>query len=637
MLEQPQAVAATLLSLTIVAAILYLAKTVLIPLALALLLSFLLGPLVSRLDRLGLGRLASIVLCIGFVSLIFLGLSWVITYEVNTIAEDFPGYEKNIALKIRNLRAFVEGGPIAAFRRLEAYSGKAERTLASHQPESPERGEDEPVQVRVVSADEPVDMLDIAKASSSVLSPIFDALGTAALSLILVIFILFQREDLRNRMVSFLSRRSLATPTKALDDAANRISRYLLMQLIINGSVGIAVGIGLYLLGLPYAPLWGLCAAVFRYVPYIGPWVAAMLPILVAAISSTGWTLAMYVIGLFLVLEIFSNNVLEPWLYGRGVGVSMIALLVSAAFWAWIWGPLGLILSTPLTVCVAVLGKYVPSLEFLDRLLSDAPPMKPDSIYLQRLLARDEHEASAVVRSYHAEHASPAVSENVLLPALARIRAERVAGTVTAEDEQFVLRATSLRLDELVPPVSAGGEKDELLSVNSTLTGDSELKITRPLVLGIPAHHESELLSLRMLQATLTSDSVCFKLINTRVVPSEVIRQAKQQCPAVTVIAVVPPGGLLQARYLCRGLRKACPDMGIIVGCWGYKGDWDGVILRLRRAGANYITTTLAGAQSHVDSWLAAESRQRSLLVAAEKADSAKQEVIHTTTGAPVS
>ena len=230
--------------------------------------------------------------------------------------------------------------------------------------------------------------------------PLIAPFATAGLVVVLVIFMLLQREDLRDRVLRLVGGREVARATEAMDDAAKRISRYLLMQLIINVLYGIPVGIGLYFIGVPNPILWGCLATVLRFIPYLGPVIGALFPIALSFAVAPGWTLPLLTVALFVVLELFSNNVLEPWLYGASTGLSPVAVLVAAVFWTMLWGPLGLLMSTPLTVCLVVLGRHVPQLGFFDVLLGDEPALSPEVKFYQRLLARDPEEATELAEEY---------------------------------------------------------------------------------------------------------------------------------------------------------------------------------------------------------------------------------------------
>lgn len=542
-----------------------------------------------------------------------------------------PNYRENIRGKVAAFQQGTKGGVVEKVQstldtvmQLPETGPEARVTESGMQPPNVR----EPLAVSIRPEEGPEAALNKVLASLAAVSPVLEGLVTGAFALILVIFMLISREDLRNRLVSFAAKGSLAKTTKALDDAGQRISRYLTMQLIINGTYGLAVGISLLLLGVPYAPLWGLCATVFRYIPYIGPWIGAVLPISISLITSPGWSQVLLVIGVFLVLELISNNVMEPWLYGHGVGVSVVALLISAAFWTWIWGPIGLILATPLTVCLAVIGRHVPELGFLDRLLGDRPALLPQAAFLQRLLARDDREAAKIIRKYMGEHRPESVYDEVLVPALTMTRHDRTLGNMLAEEEAFVIKATRTILKEISPSrglntcganVSETGEEagktkgassgpdgpsyqtqSSVPDVAQETSASDAPSLPMTTILGCPANQEAEELTLHMLHQLTGPAQAPVKVLSTRMLASEVVEQVRQLRPAVVVIAVLPPGGLVQTRYLCKLLRKRFPELQILVGCWGYSGNLDRIIIKLRLAGALHVMTTLLGMRGHI-------------------------------------
>ena len=251
---------------------------------------------------------------------------------------------------------------------------------------------------------------------------------------VLVIFMLIDHADLRNRLIRLAGYGRLPLATRALDEAVQRISRYLQMQSIINGSYGVALALGYFLIGVPYAFFWGFLAATLRFIPYVGPVLAAAFPIVLSLAAFDGWVQPILVISLVLVLELVSNGLLEPLLYGQSTGVSEVALMVAIAFWTWLWGPVGLLLATPLTVCVSVLGRYVPQLEFLKILLADEPVLEAHAAYYQRLLAKDQDEAAAIVDDALRTQALDAVYDEVLIPALVAAKRDREQGTLAVED-----------------------------------------------------------------------------------------------------------------------------------------------------------------------------------------------------------
>jgi predicted PurR-regulated permease PerM len=396
----PVSPAAMVAAIVVVVGALYLGRDILIPLALAILLSFMLAPVVIRLRRLGLGRIPAVVAVVLLLFLALLGLGSIVASQVVHLADNLPRYEWNLRSKIRDLRIAIPSGGVVERtsemlrdlgQELEEAAAPAEKEAKSGaEPEAPK-----PVPVQVQEPQAPP-LQTLRELGGPLVAPI----ATAGLVVVFVIFMLLQREDLRDHVIRLLGARDVARATEAMDDAARRISRYLLMQLVINVLYGIPVGVGLYFLGVPNPVLWGLLATVLRFIPYVGPVIAALFPIALSFAVAPGWTLPLLTIALFVTLELFSNNVLEPWLYGSSTGLSPVAIVVAAVFWTALWGPVGLLLSTPLTVCLVVLGRHVPQLGFFHVLLGDEPALAPELKFYQRLLARDPEEATELAEEY---------------------------------------------------------------------------------------------------------------------------------------------------------------------------------------------------------------------------------------------
>jgi len=284
--------------------------------------------------------------------------------------------------------------------------------------------------------------------------------------------------------------------------SAERLSKLLFMQLCVNASFGLVFGIALLLIGVPYWFLWAFLTMVLRFVPYVGSWVAASLPILLSVAIAPGWFQPLLVLAVFITLDLVTANVIEPLLFGHSTGVSPVALLVAAAFWTWVWGPIGLVLSTPMTVCLVVMGQHAPRLKFLSLLLGDQPALSPSVSYYQRLLAGDLIEASALAKEHTKSDGLELLPDEVLLPALRLARRDRVSAGLTAADETFIIESTESILNELTPV-----ESDEA---------------TGPLVLGCPAHHRSEELVVRMISTALGSDPPRVETVSTRTLPAEI-------------------------------------------------------------------------------------------------------------------
>ncbi len=375
----------------VVVGAMYWAQAVLVPVALAMLLTLVLTPPVQGLQRLGVGRAPAVILVVALTSCLVGGLGWLMTRQFVELAAELPAYSDTIKDKIRSVREMASsptGGKIG--KLIDEVSQELNEPAAAEESESepspradtgPTTGQEvknslakalpAPAPV-VVQAETPAWFGQLTSALGSV----GETLATFALSVVLTFFMLFHRESLRDRVILLVGHARMTATTKAFDEAIHRISRFLVMQLVVNGTYGLALAAGLVVLGIRYALLWGLLAAVLRYIPYVGAWIAATPPVLVSMAMTDGWAHPLMVIGLIVVLELLSNNVMEPLLYGRSIGVSPVALLVAATFWAFLWGPIGLVLSSPLTVCLVVLGKFVPQLQFIDILMGDKPALR---------------------------------------------------------------------------------------------------------------------------------------------------------------------------------------------------------------------------------------------------------------------
>jgi predicted PurR-regulated permease PerM len=370
--DRPQRI--SFVTLAVVTAALYLGREVLIPLALAVLFSFILAWPVQRLERLRLGRVPAVLLV---VVLVFGGLTavgWTVGSQLMDLAQTLPKYERNIRAKAMALHDpgyDVLQQTKRMVQKLRGDLSAAPSPAPAPGAEAPPRP---PVPVTVVEA--PLTPVTILR---TFLGPLLGPLATAGLVIVFVVFMLVQLEDLRDRMLRLLGRGRPDATAKAFDEATFRVSRYLLMQSLVNLGLGVAVGLGLFLIGVPNAVLWGLLAAVLRFVPYIGIWIASSMPILLSFAVFPDWWRPAVVAGFFAVLELAAANFVEPLLYGSETGISAIGILVAAVFWTWLWGPVGLLLSTPLTVCLVVLGRHFPQFRFLYVLLGDEPALESRS------------------------------------------------------------------------------------------------------------------------------------------------------------------------------------------------------------------------------------------------------------------
>ena len=567
-------------TVVLIIASLYWAQAVLIPIAFSILLTFLLTPVADSLERLGLGRVLSVILIV-LLAFSFLGaVGWIVTRQLTSVANELPTYRQNIRKKIADIRGAGKGG---ALEKVQKTAEEMKQEL--EKKDGPAQVQPKPREV-VVQGEQsstfwpiPVDF-----------APILERVASGALAITLLIFMLIQREDLRNRLIRLIGYGRLTVTTKALEEASQRISRYLLMQSIINTSFGIAVGIALYLIELPYAPLWGFLAAVLRFIPYVGTWVAVILPSVLSLIVFQGWMWPALVIAVFLVLELVNNMILEPLLYGESAGVSEVGLLVAVAFWTWLWGPVGLILATPLTVCVVVLSKYVPQLAFISVLMSDEPAMESNISYYQRLLAMDQAEAAEIVEEHLKTHSQEQLFDEVLIRALSHARRDRELGRLTEDGEQFVFRATREILDDLnsLKPQSSSEVSDS--SQPATIDENSPVILPKVRILGCPAQDEADELALLMFRQLLDCTKYEVEIMSDAMLTAEVVARIGEKSPAMICIAAVPPGGLAQTRYLCKRLRARFPNLKIAVGRWGTGSEDSNFILL---SGADKVGTTM--------------------------------------------
>jgi predicted PurR-regulated permease PerM len=586
---------ALLASIAIVICALYFARAILIPLALSILLTFLLAPVVAALQRRGLGRVLAVVTVVAAAFVLFAVIGWVVAVQTTSLIDSFPRYERNLTEKIDTLRSMGRGGII---EKIQAIVGRLERQMET----DPETGrvvapaEPPPQPVRVVPDDSPFNLTELW----SLLGPLLEPLAAAGLVIVLVMFMLIRREDMRDRLISLFGRGQLTLTTKALDDASGRIGRYLLMQFIINASFGVAVAIGLLVIGVEYALLWGFLAGTLRYIPYLGPWLAAALPLALAILTTPGWTTPLLVVGLFLVLELFSNLVMEPLLYGRNVGVSAAAALVSVAFWTWLWGPIGMVLAFPLTVCLAVMGKYVPFLKFFDIMLGDKPPLEPHAGFYQRLLAKDDDEASDLAEDFFKQAALDQTFDALFVPALMMARRDLESELIDEDEHGRMLRSMQEIAEELATRDRAirQAEAATIKAEQAPATAVSPSSA----VLLCPARDEIDELSLRLLEHLLDTEKFDVKVAPSALLSTEMAALVEEKRIQTVCVGAVPQGGLSHARYLCMRLKSKFPQVKIVVGRFGLKSNVDKNREQLIDAGAVYVALTMAEAAAQLTS-----------------------------------
>ena len=570
-----------ILSAFIVAS-LYFGRELLVPLALAVLLTFILTPLVARLQR-WLGRIGAVLFVVMMMFAATGGVGWVLTRQTIDLANKLPSYKENIQSKLRSIPT-PNRGP---FSKITKAIEELKKDLPGSEANAPAPGlgtgitwgaSPKVTQVEIVNGrDRRLEFMQV------VLTPVLGPLGTAALVLLLLIFMLLEREDLRNRIIRLIGQGHISTASQAMDDAGARVSKYLLMQIVINVTYGIPVAIGLYFIGVPNAILWGSLATVLRFIPYLGPWIAATFPILLSLASSPGWMPLLLTIGLFIVLELISNNVMEPWLYGSSTGVTPIALIVAALVWTWLWGPVGLVLATPLTVCLVVMGRHIPKLAFLSIALSDEEALTPAEDCYQRLLRAGEHDEMELVDQYLKTNSLVTLFDSVLLPVATAAGTDHRLGFLDRERLEFVEQGLS-----------------DLLIAVSTDSPTADDTATR--VCCIPAKAYRDQLAGDMLQQLLNQAGYLVRSAEARMAIGDMIAWIREAKADVACISVVVPSTLIHARYICSKLRLNFPGLKIVVGLWGRSGVTPEIVGPLRDSGADDVVTSLADAVEWVTS-----------------------------------
>jgi AI-2E family transporter len=412
------------------------------------------------------------------------------------------------------------------------------------------------------------------------LGPFVKPVGTALAVLVLTILLLLNRENMRDRLIGLIGARRITVTTQALGEASYRVSRYLSTLLLVNACFGIPFGIALYFIGIPNAMLWGLLGTLLRFIPYIGVWLAVAMPAMLAFGISDGWTEVLWVFGVFLFLELLLVNLLEPWLYGRSAGLSAIAVIAAALFWTWLWGPVGLLLAVPLTVCIAVMGRYIPEMGWLNTLLGVEPVLSPEARFYQRLIALDDEEAMTLAQEYAREHGVEALYDSVLVPALSLAETDRHAGTLDPARERFVVDTVREVVDETAEKETAETEQQESRCAHVCIA---------------PAHDEADELAGAMLARLLPGA----ELYSSKSLAAEMLERVGEGPCKLVCICAVPPQAASHAAYRARRVRQRFPELKIVVALCTANGI-DRVKPRLLGAGADEVVTRLADAQAYV-------------------------------------
>lgn len=569
---------------------LYFGRPVLMPLALAVLMSFALGPLVALLRHLRLGHVPAVLLSLLVALVLLSGIGTFVGSQLTGLAGDLPRYQTNIAQKIQAIRGSTTGS--GTFARLdhtiEALADQISGRREANVPAAGEGGAPQQKPVPVVISRESIAPWELAQ---NILGPLLEPLGMAALVLVFVGFILFQKDDLRDRFVRLAGSHDLQRTTVALDEAASRLSRYLFLQTIINASFGLTIFVGLWLIGIPNAGLWGLMGMLFRFVPYVGVPIAFLFPAVLAVAVDPGWSKLVWTMSLYGGVEFMVGQVLEPFVYGRSMGLSAVAVVVAAVFWTWLWGPLGLLLSTPLTMCFVVLGRHIDSLKFLEVMLGDTPALAiEESLYL-RMLAEDPDNATNDAEDFLRNNALSVYYDEVAARALMLAQADVNRGVLDP------LRQTRIRdaIKGLIGNLAHRKDHDAASALAELPADWRNIPVLCIAGRG-PLDEAAALLLVDMLDKygigarVVASDQTTATQIDT--LDSEGVR--------VACVSYLEPGSYKNARYQVRRLRKRMPGVPVLAIFWGLADDHTRYLDSVEATECDVVTTGLKETIHHI-------------------------------------
>jgi len=579
-MDQPAVV--TFLILAVIGAM-SLAAEVLKPLALAVLLSFALAPLAGFFERRRVPRAIAVLLTVALALGCLSGIGYVVVRQLSMLANQLPSYQERIQKKVD----FLKPSDDTVLYRAQKVAGDVARSL-----DTPVVPGHEAMDVRVV--EQPT----FRQRLQTAVGPSLEFIGVGSFVLILVLFMLMNREDLGDRIVQLFGQRQINLTTRTMGEIGQRISRYLAMITLVNSGFGLSVGLGLWAIGVPYAVLWGCLAAMMRFIPYVGAAVAFLLPLVFSIAHFPGWRQPLEVVALFGAVEV-ALSYLEPVIYGKTTGVSALGLLVAAMFWTWLWGLLGILLSTPMTVCLAVLGKYVPSLGFFATILGEEAELDQNIRFYQRLVSLDQDGATAVVEAALKERPRADVFDQILVPALSSAGRDAARGELEESDMVFIRRVIGEILDDLegteeisLKTPAPSGEGDPGRANGTLASPPFEFA-------GVAASGTADALTLRMLGQILAPSK--FTLVNLEGAgsPMQLAERVAEVSPTMVILSHLPPDALAQARYQVRRLRARFAGLPIVVGRWGEAGS-DAASEGLSGVGPTHVAFTLADARDQI-------------------------------------
>ena len=566
---------------------LYMGRPVLLPLSLAVLMSFALAPLVGLLRHIRLGHVPSVLLSLVFALVLLSGIGTFVGSQFAGLASEIPLYQSNVAHKIQSIRGSTTGS--GTFARLDhtiqalaaQISGTRDQPAAKGEP-----AEQKPVPVEIRTT-------SIApwQLAQNILGPLLEPLGLMALVLVFVGFILLQKDDLRDRFVRLAGSGDMQRTTVALDEAANRLSRYLFLQTIINTCFGCVIGMGLWIIGAPNAGLWALIAALFRFVPYVGVPLAFLFPAVLAVAVDPGWTMLVWTMALFGGVEAVVGQMIEPFVYGRSMGLSAVAVVVAAVFWTWLWGPLGLLLSTPLTMCFVVLGRHIDSLKFLDVMLGDQPALAlEESLYL-RMLAESPDDATDDAEEFLREHSLSVYYDEVAAKALMLAQTDVNRGALDMVRQTRIRDAIAGLIENLSDRKDAGAA--------AALAELPEDWRQTP-VLCVAGRGPLDEAAALLLVDMLGKHGIAAKVVGAEQTSAAHIDDLDADGVRVTCVSYLEPGTYKNARYQVRRLRKRMPGVPVLAIFWGLASEHTRYLDGVEATECDVVTTGLKETIHHI-------------------------------------
>jgi predicted PurR-regulated permease PerM len=515
---------------------LYFGREIIIPITISILLTFLLAPIVSKLEK-WIGRIPAILTVVLIIFIFGSIISYILSIEFIDLTKNLPSYKGNIEAKISSFHMPQDGILAKIGQKIQGYL-----------PVISDKSSSSEVTSNITS--------NITRILQIVLGSLVHLLANIGLVLLLVIFMLLNREDLKGRIIRLMGQGRITKTTKAMEDAGTRISHYLFMQLIVNSSFGILLAVSLWFIGIPNAILWGGLLIVLRFIPYIGTWISALIPVALSFLISAGWMSPLLTIGVYLILDLICSHFLEPWLYGSSTGVSSTALIIAAVFWTLLWGPVGLLLAIPLTVCLVVIGRHVPQLEFLCILLGDDKPLGAHAEYYHHILI-DSPDDLDLIDHYLNEKPLISLYDEVLIPSLINLEQDVRSGKIDSNKASLIFKNISETIEDLNPKL-----KSSDFSCNQMKAGDASESFS---VLCLPVNAGSDEIAAEMLKLTLLQHNISAENLPFNDNRDNTREFIEKHQVSIVCITMLPPSTILQMRKVCKKILSFNLNLKIVL------------------------------------------------------------------------